>query len=135
MIAADLLESPGEIDLFALSERVRQLELQLAPAPGRASTHVTCHLVIEIVALESGVPPQLILSAQRGASITRARCLAMWLCCNVTGKSLPVIGRAFDRDHTTVIAARDKAEQLRGNDLAFFRQSNRLYALFTGGDA
>lgn len=44
------------------------------------------------------------------------RQVAMYLCRELTGKSLPVIGRLFDRDHTTVIhACRHVAKVIAGD--------------------
>jgi len=44
----------------------------------------------------------------------------MYLSKNLTSRSLPEIGRRFgNRDHTTVIHAVRKVEELRGKDLSF----------------
>ena len=116
----------------ALSARVEALErLSQAERP-QAASRVTCRLVIELVSLESGVSQSLILSDQRAAHIARPRAIAIWLCCHVTGKSLPQIGRVFDRDHTSILAAREKVEQLRISDNSVFAQTDRLRSLFLG---
>lgn len=58
-----------------------------------------------------------LLSKRRNRSITRPRQLAMALCKELTNHSLPEIGDAFGgRDHTTVLHACRKIEELREGD-------------------
>ncbi len=58
------------------------------------------------------------ISARRSRIISRPRQLAMFLAKNLTSKSLPEIGRRFGgRDHTTVIHAVKKIEELKNKDL------------------
>ena len=58
------------------------------------------------------------ISARRSRTISRPRQLAMFLAKNLTSKSLPEIGRRFGgRDHTTVIHAVKKIEELKNKDL------------------
>ena len=55
-----------------------------------------------------------LLSKRRSRSITRPRQLAMALTKKLTNNSLPEIGEAFNgRDHTTVIHACKKIQELR----------------------
>ena len=49
-----------------------------------------------------------LMSGRRLASVTVPRQIAMALCCFLTSNSLPAIGRVFDRDHTTVLHARNR---------------------------
>ena len=59
-------------------------------------------------------------SARRSRTIARPRQIAMYLSKNLTSRSLPEIGRRFgNRDHTTVIHAVKKVEELRSKDLSF----------------
>jgi chromosomal replication initiator protein len=59
------------------------------------------------------------LSARRARSVARPRQIAMYLSKQLTTRSLPEIGRKFGgRDHTTVIHAVRKIEQLREEDVA-----------------
>ncbi len=59
------------------------------------------------------------LSARRARSVARPRQIAMYLSKQLTTRSLPEIGRKFGgRDHTTVIHAVRKIEQLREEDSA-----------------
>lgn len=58
-----------------------------------------------------------ILSPRRARSVARPRQVAMFLAKKLTSKSLPEIGRRFGgRDHTTVIHAVKKIEELRSVD-------------------
>ncbi|MBA3323997.1 MAG: chromosomal replication initiator protein DnaA [Rhodobacteraceae bacterium] len=58
-----------------------------------------------------------LLSARRARAVARPRQVAMYLAKMLTSKSLPDIGRRFGgRDHTTVIHAVRKIEELRATD-------------------
>ena len=57
------------------------------------------------------------LSARRSRTIARPRQIAMYISKQLTTRSLPEIGRRFGgRDHTTVMHAVKKVEELREND-------------------
>ena len=59
-------------------------------------------------------------SARRSRTVARPRQIAMYLAKQLTSRSLPEIGRAFGgRDHTTVIHAVRKVEELMKADVAF----------------
>ena len=59
-------------------------------------------------------------SARRARNIARPRQVAMYLAKQLTSKSLPDIGRHFgDRDHTTVMHAVSRVNELIGQDAAF----------------
>ena len=72
-------------------------------------------------------------SKRRNRSITRPRQLAMALCKELTNHSLPEIGDAFGgRDHTTVLHACRKIEELREGDQRMAEDhSNLLRTLST----
>ena len=64
------------------------------------------------------------LSARRARSVARPRQIAMYLSKQLTTRSLPEIGRKFGgRDHTTVIHAVRKIEQLREEDWPWTKMS------------
>ncbi len=65
-------------------------------------------------------------SKRRDRPVARPRQIAMFLSKELTTKSLPDIGRAFDRDHTTVIHAVKAIEQLREKDPAFKEETDTL---------
>ncbi len=59
-------------------------------------------------------------SARRSRTVARPRQVAMYLSKNLTSRSLPEIGRRFgNRDHTTVIHAVRKVEELMNKDAGF----------------
>ena len=60
------------------------------------------------------------LSQRRSRPLARPRQIAMYLAKKMTSRSLPEIGRRFaNRDHTTVIHAVKKVEELRSKDNSF----------------
>ena len=65
-------------------------------------------------------------SKRRDRPVARPRQIAMFLAKELTTKSLPDIGRAFDRDHTTVIHAVKAIENLREKDRAFKEETDAL---------
>lgn len=78
---------------------------------------VTIDEIIRKVADHYNIRMTEILSVRRTRSIARPRQVAMYLSKTLTSKSLPEIGRRFGgRDHTTVIHAVKKIEELRSLD-------------------
>jgi chromosomal replication initiator protein len=72
-----------------------------------------------IVARQYNVSRADLLSSRRTANVVRPRQVAMYLAKTLTLRSLPEIGRRFGgRDHTTVLHAVRKIENLVGNDSA-----------------
>jgi len=78
---------------------------------------VTIDEIIRKVTDHYGVNLTDMLSARRTRSIARPRQVAMYLSKKLTSKSLPEMGRRFGkRDHTTVIHAVKKIEELQSID-------------------
>ncbi len=74
-----------------------------------------------------------ILSARRARDIARPRQVAMYLAKRMTSRSLPEIGRKFGgRDHTTVIHAVRKIDDLRRTDSTLEDDIIRLSHLLEG---
>jgi chromosomal replication initiator protein len=72
------------------------------------------------VAASFGVPIIEMASARRSRSVARPRQIAMFLARQLTTHSLPEIGREFgNRDHTTVMWAIERVEQLSTDDQGF----------------
>ena len=57
-------------------------------------------------------------SSRRARTVARPRQIAMYLAKQLTSRSLPEIGRKFDRDHTTVMHAVRKVEELVLEDMS-----------------
>ncbi|MEE2767287.1 MAG: chromosomal replication initiator protein DnaA [Pseudomonadota bacterium] len=69
-----------------------------------------------------------LLSPKRSRSIARPRQIAMTLAKELTNHSLPEIGRAFGgRDHTTVLHAQRKINELRESDIKISEDYLNLY--------
>ncbi len=75
-----------------------------------------------------------LISARRARAVARPRQVAMFLCKNLTPRSLPEIGRGFGgRDHTTVIHAIRKIEELRATDSQLNEDIELLRRKLEGG--
>ena len=73
------------------------------------------------------------LSARRARAIARPRQVAMYLAKQLTARSLPEIGRKFGgRDHTTVIHAVRRIEQLRESDSSLNEDVEKLQRILQG---
>ncbi len=72
-------------------------------------------------------------SARRARSVARPRQVAMYLAKQLTARSLPEIGRKFGgRDHTTVMHAVRKIEELKSQDAAFAEDLELLRRILQG---
>lgn len=72
-------------------------------------------------------------SARRARSVARPRQVAMYLAKQLTTRSLPEIGRKFGgRDHTTVMHAVKKVEELREHDSTFAEDVELLRRMLEG---
>ncbi|MDP7650701.1 MAG: chromosomal replication initiator protein DnaA [Rhodospirillales bacterium] len=72
-------------------------------------------------------------SARRARSVARPRQVAMYLAKQLTSRSLPEIGRKFGgRDHTTVMHAVRKVDELRDHDSGFAEDVELLRRMLEG---
>ena len=72
-------------------------------------------------------------SARRARSVARPRQVAMYLAKQLTTRSLPEIGRKFGgRDHTTVMHAVRKVDELREHDVTFKEDVELLRRMLEG---
>jgi chromosomal replication initiator protein len=82
------------------------------------------------VARQYNVSRSDLLSSRRTANVVRPRQIAMYLAKTLTLRSLPEIGRRFGgRDHTTVLHAVRKIENLVGNDTTLAEEIDLLKRL------
>ncbi len=72
---------------------------------------ITIDDIIDKTAKFLGVKKEEILSCSRSKDIANARRLAMYLCREITQMSLPEIGEAFNKNHTTVLYSCDKIKK------------------------
>ena len=65
-------------------------------------------------------------SKRKTQSVAWPRQIAMFLCTELTDLSLPEIGREFNRDHSTVVHARDLVKEKVKNDPFFAAEINQI---------
>lgn len=104
---AKLLGQP--ITLEFAREMLKRMNLE----QGR---QITTERIMKLVANHYDLKVADLRSASRAHVISRPRQVAMYLARKHTDHSFPEIGRAFDKDHTTVIAACRKIEKLEGSN-------------------
>ena len=82
-----------------------------------AQRRVTIDEIQKLVSSHFELKPLDLISARRSRAVARPRQIAMYLAKRLTTRSLPEIGRKFGgRDHSTVIHAVRKIEELRDSD-------------------
>ncbi|MET0376011.1 MAG: chromosomal replication initiator protein DnaA [Rhizorhabdus sp.] len=82
-----------------------------------AQKRVTIDEIQKLVSAHFELKPLDLISARRARAVARPRQIAMYLAKRLTTRSLPEIGRKFGgRDHSTVIHAVRKIEELRDSD-------------------
>lgn len=80
------------------------------------------------------VRPIEMVSHRRARAVARPRQVAMYLARELTPLSLPAIGRHFgNRDHTTVMSALRRVEELAAADADFGARVNDLKHVLGGG--
>ncbi len=93
----------------------------------QASTPLTAESIISTVAQYYEIPQTDVVGASRRQPLARQRQVAMYVCRQHTGLSLPKIGAAFGgRDHTTVMHAVDKITGLLQSDKAVFDEVSAI---------
>ena len=85
--------------------RRRLLDMWEARLRIRVPHHLSMTTIAREVALRTGVPVEAMQGPSRVAWITEARHEAMYRCRHEAHCSLTMIGRYFNRDHTTVLHA------------------------------
>ena len=102
MIAyASLTGSPITLELA--QECLKQILANISVA------NINHNTIIKIVSRYYDISPDQMLTQKRSRDISFPRQVAMYLCRDLTGMSLPKIGQVFGgRDHTTVMHAYDK---------------------------
>jgi len=95
--------------------------------PEGAEPEITASLIIAQTSAYFGLPIEEITGPSRGRHLVMARQIAMYLCRELTDLSLPKIGAQFgNRDHTTVMYADRKINQLLAERRAVFNQVSEL---------
>jgi len=95
--------------------------------PEGGEPEITAPLIIAQTAAYFGLSIEELTGPSRGRHLVLARQIAMYLCRELTGLSLPKIGQQFgNRDHTTVMYAERKISQLLAERRAVFNQVSEL---------
>ena len=94
---------------------------------------ITIEEIQKRVALHFNIRLSDMHSARRARAVARPRQVAMYLAKQLTARSLPEIGRRFGgRDHTTVMHAVRKVEELRERDSTFAEDVDLLRRMLEG---
>lgn len=94
---------------------------------------VTVDMIQKIVAEHYSLKQADLISERRARAVARPRQVAMWLAKQITTRSLPDIGRRFGgRDHTTVLHAVRRIEQLKAEDATIARDVEVLMRKLRG---
>jgi chromosomal replication initiator protein len=94
-----------------------EVQAILRPHLRGAERRITVDEIQKTCAEHFGMRQADLISERRNRAIARPRQAAMWLAKQLTTRSLPDIGRRFGgRDHTTVLHAVRRIEQLRAED-------------------
>ncbi|HEX3700560.1 MAG TPA: chromosomal replication initiator protein DnaA [Phenylobacterium sp.] len=94
---------------------------------------VTVDMIQKTVAEHYNLKQADLISERRARAVARPRQVAMWLAKQITTRSLPDIGRRFGgRDHTTVLHAVRRIEQLKGEDPSIARDVDVLLRKLRG---
>jgi chromosomal replication initiator protein len=95
--------------------------------PEGGEPEITAPLIIAQTAAYFGLSIEELTGPSRGRHLVMARQIAMYLCRELTDLSLPKIGAQFgNRDHTTVMYADRKINQLLAERRAVFNQVSEL---------
>ncbi len=95
--------------------------------PEGGEPEITAGLIIAQTAAYFGLSIEELTGPSRGRHLVMARQIAMYLCRELTALSLPKIGGHFgNRDHTTVMYADRKINQLLAERRAVFNQVSEL---------
>ncbi len=95
--------------------------------PEGGEPEITAALIIAQTAAYFGVSIEDLTGPSRGRHLVQGRQIAMYLCRELTELSLPKIGAQFgNRDHTTVMYANNKINQLLAERRSVFNQVSEL---------
>ena len=139
-ITANVRELEGALNRVAAHAQLVGREVSLESAQDvlhdliRANDRrVTIEEIQKKVASHFNIRTSDMHSARRARSVARPRQVAMYLAKQLTSRSLPEIGRKFGgRDHTTVMHAVKKIEELTERDASFAEDVELLRRMLEG---
>ncbi len=109
-----------DIDLETAERVLRDIVTTDEPVPLGADT------IMRATAAAYGFTVEDLVSPSRRQPLVLCRQIAMYLCRELTDLSLPKIGEAFRRDHTTVLHSVDKVKRILRSDRAVFDRVTQL---------
>jgi chromosomal replication initiator protein len=99
----------------------------LSPHLRGGDKRITVDEIQKVTAEHYGMRQSDLISERRTRSVVRPRQAAMWLAKHLTSRSLPDIGRRFgNKDHTTVLHAVRRMDELRASDATIARDLEEL---------
>lgn len=125
--------SPAHYSLSTKGEGAAAILTSALPVPDHFETPIA--RIKRITAAHFRIPIEEMVSERRARPAARPRQVAMYVSKRLTPKSLPEIGRHFDRDHTTVIHAVRKVESLMSADDAFRHDVKTIMAAVISANA
>ena len=113
-VLSERYELQDEVFYGKFSELIRKLleDLKTAKKEDLAALLGQAKEIQKKVAEYFNISVKEMQSSRRARTVARPRQVAMYLAKQLTSRSLPEIGRKFDRDHTTVMHAVRKVEEL-----------------------
>jgi chromosomal replication initiator protein len=109
-----------DIDLETAEMVLRDIITTDEPVPLGPET------IIRTTAAAYGFSVEDVLSPSRRQPLVLCRQISMYLCRELTPLSLPKIGEAFQRDHTTVLHSVEKVKRILRSDRAVFDRVTQL---------
>ena len=95
-----------------------------------AQEQLTPNIIIELVAKYYRLDRQTILGTKRTKDIADARHICIYLICELLNLPMATVGREiFNRDHTTIMHARNKVADAYGKNDKITREVNDLKSL------
>jgi chromosomal replication initiator protein len=109
-----------DIDLETAERVLRDIVTSDEPVPLGPET------IMRTTAAAYGFTVEDVVSPSRRQPLVLCRQISMYLCRELTDLSLPKIGAAFQRDHTTVLHSVDKVRRILRSDRAVFDRVTQL---------
>lgn len=127
----------GSDDLLALLKKFHGTDIEKSdPRPLPTGIEPKCVIfisdVVKAVGQHFGFGRTELLSVSHAAELVRARFILYFLCQAVAGKSMTAIGRALDRDHSTIRHGIHKIRDMRKVDTGL-EMDLRVLAASLGG--
>ncbi|MCS7249505.1 MAG: chromosomal replication initiator protein DnaA [candidate division WOR-3 bacterium] len=132
-IKTNIRELEGALKRVILASQLRERDLSIEEIEHllkdllQKRNGITIEDIVKEVSKEFGLEAEILKSPQRNKNISLARQVAMYLCRRYLNMSLLEIGSYFGKkDHTTVLYACCRIEEMRKNDIKFSEILTRI---------